>query len=74
MAGRRGALSLGWTGISRQLGTTPAVVGSLFVASLLATFLLAAGPRLLEVVSERDLQATVSDPPPAQLISRWIWT
>lgn len=66
MAGRRGALSLGWTGISRQLGTTPAVVGSLFVASLLATFLLAAGPRLLEVVSERDLQATVSDPPPAQ--------
>lgn len=66
MAGRRGALSLGWTGISRQLGTTPAVVVSLFVAALIATFLLAAGPRLLEVVSEQDLQSTVSDPPPAQ--------
>ncbi|MGD2042544.1 MAG: hypothetical protein PVJ28_02775, partial [Acidimicrobiia bacterium] len=66
MAGRPGALSTGWRSIRRQLASEPAVVASIAIAVLITALLLAAGPRLLEQVSNEDLNATVSEPPPAQ--------
>jgi putative ABC transport system permease protein len=61
-----GAMSLGLRDIRRQLRSQPAVVISIFTAVLVATFLVAAAPRLLEEVSSQDLYATVNDAAPAQ--------
>lgn len=64
--GRGGSMSLGAVGIVARLRSQLSVVVSLVVTTLLASFLLAAAPRLLEHVSDLDLRATVTDPPPAQ--------
>ncbi|HEU4321158.1 MAG TPA: ABC transporter permease [Acidimicrobiia bacterium] len=66
MANRLGSLSLGMRVIARELRSQPSVVISIAVTTLIASVLLAAAPRQLEVVSAEDLRATVSEPDPAQ--------
>lgn len=63
---RSGAMTVGWKALWRQLMATPAVVIGISLSTLLAVFLLAAAPRLLELVADDDLRATVSEPEPAQ--------
>jgi putative ABC transport system permease protein len=61
-----GALSLGLRALRRQLVSQPSIVASVFISVLVAAFLLAAAPRLLEHIASEDLLATVSEPIPAQ--------
>lgn len=63
---RPGSISLGWRAIRRRLVSQPATVVVIFVATLIAAVLIAAGPRLLEEVASDDLEATVTEPNPAQ--------
>jgi len=63
---RSGSLTVGWKALWRQLMATPAVVIGISLSTLLAVFLLASAPRLLELVADDDLRATVSEPEPAQ--------
>ncbi len=63
---RSGSMTVGWKALWRQLMATPAVVIGISLSTLLAVFLLAAAPRLLELVADDDLRATVSEPEPAQ--------
>jgi putative ABC transport system permease protein len=62
---RIGALSLNARAILRQLGSQPAVVLTIFVATLVGAFLIASAPRSLEQAAGEDLRAAVVDPPPA---------
>ncbi|HEY6634057.1 MAG TPA: FtsX-like permease family protein [Acidimicrobiia bacterium] len=59
-------MTVGWRALWRQLASTPAVAIGISVSVLLSVFLLAAAPRLLELVADEDLRATVSEPEPAQ--------
>ena len=60
------SLSLDLRSMLLQLRSQPAVVGTIFVAVLIGTFLNAGAPRLLEEVTAEDLHDTVSEPAPAQ--------
>lgn len=61
-----GSLSLKPRNTFRQLLSQPAVVGSILVAVLVGSFLVAVIPRATERVAEEDLYATVSEPAAAR--------